>query len=98
MTETATAELFAFEVPTSRGHFRIIGPNELPPDEARRVAEKIARLLPLLVLDASPDWCPEWCENHDGDNHRFDMGRYAEAHPDEMAELQAPRPTGGPTP
>lgn len=43
------AELFAFDVPTSRGKFRIIGPDTLPPDEAERVAATIARVLPLAV-------------------------------------------------
>lgn len=47
-------DLFAFEVPTSAGSFRIIGPDTLPRDEAVRVGERIAALIPLLVLEPDP--------------------------------------------
>lgn len=45
------ADLFAFEVPSSRGKFRIIGPDTLPPDEAQLVGARIARVLALAVND-----------------------------------------------
>ncbi len=44
-----TADLFRFEVPTSRGKFVIIGPDTLTPEETEAVSAKIARLIPLLV-------------------------------------------------
>ena len=45
------ADLFRFEVPTSRGKFVVIGPDTLPPDEAARIGAQIGRLLPLMVLE-----------------------------------------------
>jgi len=54
------SELFAFEVPTSAGKFRIIGPDTLPQDEAERIGQQIARLLPLLVLTASESTRCSW--------------------------------------
>jgi len=53
---TAEADLFRFEVPTSRGKFVVIGPDTLSPDEAERVGAQIGRLIPLLVL---PEIDPE---------------------------------------
>lgn len=48
------ADLFRFEVPTSAGKFVVIGPDTLSPDEAEKVAARIARLIPLLVLEPEP--------------------------------------------
>jgi len=51
-TPPPPAELFRFEVPTSQGVFVIIGPDSLPDDEAKRIGEKIGRLVTLLVTEA----------------------------------------------
>ena len=38
---------------------------------------------------ANDEFDHDYCENHEDGNHRFDMLRYADDHPEEMRELQA---------
>lgn len=66
---------------------KALAPN-IPEEQIRRVIEASDA---VSQAAERPSWCPTWCENHDGGNHRFDMSGYAAAHPDEMRELQKPR-------
>ena len=45
------ADLFRFEVPTSRGKFVIIGPDTLPSEEAAWIGAKIGKLVVLMLLN-----------------------------------------------
>ena len=52
-------EAFAFEVPTSSGHIRIVVPSQYSIDEARTVGQKIARIFIQIATVQDVDFSGE---------------------------------------
>lgn len=71
------SDLFRFEVPTSRGVFVIIGPDDVPKDEAAQIGAKLARLLPLFMVEPDPaedtEPCPDCIDPEHNPGYHVDV-------------------------